>query len=112
MDVIEEGSSNKGHMDEDKEVEDILSIDQSVGVIKPKSIIKGSRPAPLEVLNHIQMNDNTMETPVSTITGCLNIMPNQTELKFNKENLNKIEQQLKRAFVEFYQKLRLLKGYR
>ncbi|KAL8126078.1 hypothetical protein AgCh_013385 [Apium graveolens] len=34
------------------------------------------------------------------------------ELKFNRENMSKIEDQLKRAFVEFHKKLRLLKSYR
>lgn len=85
-------------------------VNENVGVTGPMSI-KGSRPAPLEILDHVQMN-NMMETPISTITGCLNILPDKTELRFSKENLNKVEQLLKKAFFEFYHKLRLLKSYR
>ncbi|CAI0394442.1 unnamed protein product [Linum tenue] len=63
----------------------------------------------LEVLDHVKMN-NTSETPRSTIKGFLKV-PRHTELKFTRENLRKVEERLKRAFVEFYQKLRLLKSY-
>ncbi|GLT62525.1 hypothetical protein SLA2020_351570 [Shorea laevis] len=35
----------------------------------------------------------------------------QTQLKFSRENLKKVEDKLKLAFVEFYQKLRLLRSY-
>ncbi|CAI0462923.1 unnamed protein product [Linum tenue] len=67
------------------------------------------RLSPLEVLDHVKMN-NTSETPRSTIKGFLKV-PRHTELKFTRENLRKVEERLKRAFVEFYQKLRLLKSY-
>ncbi|KAK1552999.1 hypothetical protein Q3G72_026958 [Acer saccharum] len=76
----------------------------------PKSQnMKKARPPPLDVLNHVRIN-NTLETPRSTIKTILKV-PLQTELKFNRENLEKVEDQLKRAFIEFYQKLRLLKNY-
>nr|DAD34930.1 TPA_asm: hypothetical protein HUJ06_005570 [Nelumbo nucifera] len=75
------------------------------------SIKASSRPAPLEVLKHVKMN-NTLETPSSTLKGFLNSkVHNSTELSFRKKDLKKVEEQLKRAFVEFYQKLRLLKSY-
>ncbi|XP_031262409.1 phosphate transporter PHO1 homolog 3-like isoform X6 [Pistacia vera] len=67
------------------------------------------RPAPLEILEKVKIN-NTKETPRSTIKTVLGV-PHQTEIKFNRENLRKVEDQLKQAFVEFYQKLRLLKSY-
>ncbi|KAF5745461.1 Phosphate transporter PHO1 -like protein [Tripterygium wilfordii] len=67
------------------------------------------RPAPLEILNHVKMN-NTVDSPRSTIKGFLKV-PTQTELKFNRHNLQKVEQQLKQAFIAFYQKLRLLKSF-
>ncbi|XP_031262418.1 phosphate transporter PHO1 homolog 3-like isoform X7 [Pistacia vera] len=69
----------------------------------------GTRPAPLEILEKVKIN-NTKETPRSTIKTVLGV-PHQTEIKFNRENLRKVEDQLKQAFVEFYLKLRLLKSY-
>ncbi|XP_074368350.1 uncharacterized protein LOC141708565 [Apium graveolens] len=42
--------------------------------------------------------------------GVLNV-PIQTDLKFSPENLSKIEDQLRRVFIEFYNKLRLLKSF-
>ncbi len=112
MDVIEEaGSSHRpsNESSDDKDDKEIEIVDQEVQVQKPKNI-RGTRPASLEILNCVKMN-NTQETPRSTIKGFLNY-PVQTELKFTRENLKKVENQLKRAFVEFYQKLRLLKNYR
>lgn len=54
----------------------------------------------LEVLDRVKIT-NTLETPRSTIKGALKV-PQHRELKFNRENLRKVEDQLKRAFVEFY----------
>ncbi|KAL3819509.1 hypothetical protein ACJIZ3_005414 [Penstemon smallii] len=68
------------------------------------------RPAPnLEILENVKLN-TSVGTPRSTIKGVLRF-PNQTDLKFSKDNLRKAEEQLKKAFVEFYHKLRLLKSY-
>lgn len=107
MDVIEEGgSTNRGEQSDEPSEDDKKS--EKVEEEKPRSI-RASRPAPLEVLNRVTMN-STIETPRSTIKGVLNV-PKQTELNFNRENLRKVEAQLKRAFVEFYQKLRLLKSF-
>ncbi|XP_059592733.1 phosphate transporter PHO1 homolog 3 [Vitis vinifera] len=75
---------------------------------KPNSI-RGTRPAPLQILDRVKMN-NTVETPCSTIKGFLN--PDQlTALYFTRENLKRVEQKLKKAFIEFYHKLCLLKSY-
>ena len=113
MDVIEEGPSSHGpSLDEsrdDKDDKENEIVNPKVREQKPKNL-KANRPAPLEILSHVKMN-NTQETPRSTIKGFLNY-PVQTELNFTRENLRKVEDQLKRAFVEFYQKLRLLKNYR
>ena len=110
MDVIEEGSSSHGpSSDESSDDKDNEIVNQMVQEQRLKNV-KGTRPAPLEILSHVKMN-NTLETPCSTIKGFLNY-PVQTELNFTRENLRKVEDQLKRAFVEFYQKLRLLKNYR
>ncbi|KAL1807952.1 hypothetical protein ACET3Z_024942 [Daucus carota] len=67
------------------------------------------KPASLEILNRVRFNKHT-DTPLPTIKGVLNV-PIQTDLKFSAENLSKIEDQLRRAFIEFYNKLRLLKSF-
>ncbi|TYI29788.1 hypothetical protein ES332_A05G341900v1 [Gossypium tomentosum] len=102
MEVIEEGPSRHEESDDDKE--EIVQVQKPVN-----NDLKGRKPAPLQILNRVKIN-NTLETPRSTIKGFLNV-PKQTELKFNRENLKKVEDQLKRAFVAFYQKLRLLKSF-
>lgn len=111
MEVIEEGSSHHDQSDDSNDDQDHAkqTVKQKVEVNKPKNI-NGTRPAPLEVLDHVQLN-RTFETPRSTIKGVLNI-PVQTELNFSRKNLNRVEEQLKRSFIEFYRKLRLLKSYR
>ena len=116
MYAIQEGGSNdheeqsdESSGDDKDEMKKGESVNQKVEVQKPKNI-RGTRPAPLEVLDHVTIN-YPQETPRSTIKGFLNV-PKQTELTFNRENLRKVEGQLKKAFVEFYQKLRLLKSFR
>ncbi|TKY58902.1 Phosphate transporter PHO1-like 7 [Spatholobus suberectus] len=110
MEVIEEGSTHHEQSHDANDGQDHVkqTVKPKVEVKKPKNI-KGTRPAPLEVLDHVQLN-HTFETPRSTIKGVLNF-PGLTELSFSRKNLNKVEEQLKRTFVEFYRKLRLLKGY-
>ncbi|XP_075658495.1 phosphate transporter PHO1 homolog 3-like isoform X5 [Castanea sativa] len=99
-------SSDESSDDKDDKENEI--VNQMVHEQRIKNM-KGTRPTPLEILSHVKMN-NTLETPRSTIKGFLNY-PVQTELNFTSKNLRKVEDQLKRAFVEFYQKLRLLKNY-
>nr|CAN73334.1 hypothetical protein VITISV_035136 [Vitis vinifera] len=115
MDAIEqEGGSRSNHgqsgeSSEEKEVkEKIQTTNHSIQEEKPNSI-RGTRPAPLQILDRVKMN-NTVETPCSTIKGFLN--PDQlTALYFTRENLKRVEQKLKKAFIEFYHKLCLLKSY-
>ncbi|KAG6758036.1 hypothetical protein POTOM_038369 [Populus tomentosa] len=117
MDAIEEGQSlhsQSGESDHDKVEKESDNIDQKEEEEekeeeKPKSMDRTFRPAPLEILNRVKIN-NTLATPRSTIKSFLKV-PQQTELKFTRENLRKVEEQLKGAFFEFYQKLRLLKSY-
>ncbi|OIS99170.1 PREDICTED: phosphate transporter PHO1 homolog 9-like [Nicotiana attenuata] len=66
------------------------------------------RPAPLEILDHVRINVEP-ETPVSTLRKVIRI--SDSNLSFSKEELRKAEEQIRKAFVEFYQKLRLLKSY-
>ncbi|XP_042498011.1 phosphate transporter PHO1 homolog 3-like isoform X2 [Macadamia integrifolia] len=110
MDVIEEfllnNGVNSGDTSADTDVNEHKATNSSVCEERPDSI-KGSRPTRLQILNHVKLN-NTLETPRSTIKGILKISMNR---ELNPKDLNKVERQLKRTFIEFYQKLRLLKSY-
>ncbi|KAK4797643.1 hypothetical protein SAY86_029969 [Trapa natans] len=70
------------------------------------------RPAPLEVLQHVKIHVDP-ETPISTVKGFLKSSNNSNPagLSFNKAELKKAEERMIKAFVHFYQKLRLLKSY-
>ncbi|XP_014506876.1 phosphate transporter PHO1 homolog 3 isoform X1 [Vigna radiata var. radiata] len=114
-DIKEEGSSHDGHLEKfenDDKGRVIETTNKKVEVQnKKKNIrpIKPIKPASVEILNRVQLN-NTYETPRSTIRGIIKY-PGQAELNFTKENLSKVEDALRRAFIEFYNKLRLLKNY-
>ncbi|KAL5826357.1 hypothetical protein ACOSQ4_018154 [Xanthoceras sorbifolium] len=73
-----------------------------------ENINKGKVDSP-EILEHVKIN-NTLESPVSTIKGVLKNSKDD-ELRFKKEELKKVEDQLKRVLIEFYQKLLHLKHY-
>ncbi|KAB5538499.1 hypothetical protein DKX38_016032 [Salix brachista] len=92
LDVIEEGQSLHERSDKSNHDE-----------VEKKSDNTGQKEEEEE-------NPKIMATPRSTIKNFLEV-PHQTELRFTRENLRKVEEQLKGAFVEFYQKLRLLKSY-
>ncbi|KAK1551600.1 hypothetical protein Q3G72_001018 [Acer saccharum] len=122
MEIIEEtGESSHGQSDEtneddsnEKPSEKSNNNVKQAAVQPPKPTpklqnMKKARLAPLDVLNRVRIN-NTLETPRSTIKTILKV-PLQTELKFNRKNLKKVKDQLKLAFIEFYQMLRLLKNY-
>ncbi|KAG5522414.1 hypothetical protein RHGRI_034558 [Rhododendron griersonianum] len=109
--IDEDGPSSQGRSDDssdDKNEKESKTLIQMTKQEKPNNI-RAIRPAPLEILNHVKMN-NTVETPCSTIKEFLSI-PRQEEMKFNRDNLKKVEEQLKRAFIEFYRKLLLLKNF-
>ncbi|KAJ0095394.1 hypothetical protein Patl1_16793 [Pistacia atlantica] len=96
MDVIEEtGESSHGQSDESIDDKDKIKEknnmkkkvhEEQKKPVEVKAPRPRPRPAPLEILE-------------------------KTEIKFNRENLRKVEDQLKQAFVEFYRKLRLVKSY-
>ncbi|KAL1202613.1 Phosphate transporter PHO1-like protein [Cardamine amara subsp. amara] len=113
MEAIHEGGSSRaGLMEDDEDEEDNNGISVvSTGAIDDvnTSRMRGARPAPVDILDRVKIN-NTKETPRSTIKGVLKVSKD-TELKFSRDNLRKVEERLRRAFIEFYQKLRLLKSY-
>ncbi|KAK4426214.1 Phosphate transporter [Sesamum alatum] len=84
------------------------SGDEQIIPEKDKKDVKGFRPAPVEVLDHVKINVDP-DTPVSTLRNV--IISSKYDPSFSKEELRKAEEKLGRAFVEFYQKLRLLKSY-
>ncbi|KAH6761876.1 hypothetical protein C2S52_019309 [Perilla frutescens var. hirtella] len=95
LDVIQEvGVSGEG----EEEVRDV----------KEKNDAESFRPSPLQVLDHVKINVHP-DTPVSTIKNV--VMSSKTEPSFNKVELRKAEKKLRKAFIEFYQQLRLLKSY-
>lgn len=65
---------------------------------------------PMEILDHVKIN-NTLESPLSTIKGVFNDSK-QEDPSFNKAEMKSAEARLRAAFIEFYQKLRLLNHYR
>ncbi|KAM7461984.1 hypothetical protein LguiA_030105 [Lonicera macranthoides] len=65
-------------------------------------------PASVEVLDHVKVNVEP-KTPVSTLQSMLK--SSKSSLSFSKEELRKVEEQMRQAFIEFYHKLRLLKSY-
>ena len=71
--------------------------------------IAGFRPASLEILDHVKINVSA-ETPKSTLRGILT-HSSSSDLSFSKEELRRSEELMTKAFVEFYQKLKLLKSY-
>ncbi|GER47252.1 EXS (ERD1/XPR1/SYG1) family protein [Striga asiatica] len=106
IDVIdEEISTNEGGLD-DEDGREMKPIDLKNQENEQNKIMK---PAPVDVLERVKFN-SSQETPRSTIKGIF-CLPNQTELKFSEDVLRKSEEQLKKAFVVFYRKLRLLKKY-
>lgn len=118
MEVIQEGGSSRAGRsdeDEDEDVDEEEEEDRGAKRLADDlktntgSRMRAARPAPIEVLDRVKIN-NTFETPRSTIKGVIQD-PNLRELKFSRENLKRVEEKLKRAFVAFYQKLRLLKSY-
>ncbi|XP_010527936.1 PREDICTED: phosphate transporter PHO1 homolog 3 [Tarenaya hassleriana] len=116
MEAIQEGGSSRAdRSDEDDDEEEKEEDDSRAKRLSGEqnsntgSRMRAVRPTPIEVLDRVKIN-NTLETPRSTIKGVLRV-PNMEELKFSRENLKRVEEKLKRAFVEFYQKLRLLKSY-
>ncbi|RDY07084.1 Phosphate transporter PHO1-like 10, partial [Mucuna pruriens] len=64
---------------------------------------------PLEIFEHVKV-DNVLQSPISTIKKSF-ADSSDNELSFSKEELRKIEEQLRLVFVEFYQKLLHLKDY-
>ncbi|KAL0421030.1 UNVERIFIED_CONTAM: Phosphate transporter [Sesamum latifolium] len=68
-----------------------------------------SKSSHLEILDRVKIS-NTFDDPISTIKGVLRDSK-EKELSCNKEELKEVEERLKVAFIELYQKLCHLKHY-
>ncbi|CAL5370677.1 unnamed protein product [Camellia sinensis] len=127
MDVIQEAEmSTEGNIDD--EVRPDNEPESSTN--HSKAGVVGFRPPSLKVLNHVKINV-TPETPLSTLPSLkvlnhvkINVTPetplstlktilmsSKSDLSFSKGELRKVEEQMRQAFIEFYQKLLLLKSY-
>lgn len=84
---------------------DDLNEDGNSGMCRQE--VNGCRQDPLEVLEHVKIH-KPLETPISTLKGVFRDSKD-VELRFKKEELRKVEERLRLVFIEFYQKLRLLK---
>lgn len=69
----------------------------------------GYKPAPLEVLDNVKIN-LVPDTPVETLKNI--VLDSKLDLTYNKAELRNAEQLMTQAFIEFHQRLRLLKSYR
>ncbi|XVE52794.1 hypothetical protein DITRI_Ditri02bG0152600 [Diplodiscus trichospermus] len=63
-----------------------------------------------EVLYHVKLNQAIQVPFPAAKVNCVSVNKH-TQMNFTKDNLKKIQRQLKLAFIEFYYKLRLLKNY-
>ncbi|OMO93265.1 hypothetical protein CCACVL1_06554 [Corchorus capsularis] len=85
----------------DPEFNPLHNIQQSNGNQEAKN--------PLEVLEGVKIT-NTLDSPMSTIKGIFKDSKHD-ELCFEKAEVKKVEERLREVFIEFYQKLRLLKHF-
>ncbi|KAL8035510.1 hypothetical protein ABFX02_12G101500 [Erythranthe guttata] len=108
---------------------DTVEVDSSCQVQHSDSVAKGNNPptensvdtvtdeestdeqnsSHLDILDRIKIS-KTFDSPISTIKGVLKDSRGNG-LSCNKEELKEVEEKLKVAFVEFYQKLSHLKSY-
>ncbi|GMY13725.1 phosphate transporter PHO1 homolog 9 isoform X1 [Fagus crenata] len=109
MDVIQEVEmSSEGHLGDEKQEDNEEKACDHSKANGHEVEIKGFRPASIEILDHVKINV-TPGTPLSTLKGIL--MSSNSDFSFSRKELRKAEEQMTQAFIEFYQKLRLLKSY-
>ncbi|RZC57157.1 hypothetical protein C5167_004461 [Papaver somniferum] len=114
MDAIEELNerSNRGNRSEESKLSDTVDCEDDDRSNKHEIGVNEEDAAAIsKILNSVTINDK-LGTLRSTIQGLiLNKNRNNEGLVFSRQNLKKVEQQLKSAFINFHQKLRLLKSY-
>ncbi|XP_031117250.1 phosphate transporter PHO1 homolog 3-like [Ipomoea triloba] len=108
--------ANKSHMDAIQEIEmsgeEVIAGmgNENVRIIEEKTSnnFRDFRPAQLHMLYDVRVNIQP-ETPISTLKKILKA--SNSQLKYSLPELRKAEERLRKAFMEFYGKLRLLKSY-
>ncbi|GFP90381.1 phosphate transporter pho1 homolog 5 [Phtheirospermum japonicum] len=85
------------------------TFEDEITAEKDNKDAKAFKSASLEILDYVKINVNP-ETPRSTLRKV--IKSSKSEPSFSEEELSKAETKLRRAFIDFYQQLRLLKSYR
>ncbi|KAH6824863.1 EXS family protein [Perilla frutescens var. hirtella] len=90
-------------------IHDIPPLKNSMDTSTDGEITNEYEPANLEILDRVKIS-NTFDNPLSTIKGVFRDA-REKGLSYNKEELKEVEERLKIAFIEFYQKLCLLKHY-
>ncbi|KAG9146923.1 hypothetical protein Leryth_021560 [Lithospermum erythrorhizon] len=90
----------------------LLSLSTDMESSAPSKVTTPSRAgteAFAEILARVKIS-NTLENPMSTIRGLLKDS-REKNLRFKKHELREVEERLKIIFIEFYQKLHLLKHF-
>nr|GLL49659.1 phosphate transporter PHO1 homolog 3-like isoform X2 [Ipomoea trifida] len=109
MDAIQEIEMSGEEVAEDDGGTSAGMGDENTRIIEEKTNnFTDFRPAPLHVLYDVRVNIQP-ETPISTLKNILKA--SNSELKYKRPELRKAEERLRKAFMEFYGKLRLLKSY-
>ena len=108
VNVLQGGCTGTTELDNDVKQSNYIS--QEIQEENPKNV-DSIRLASHEVLNHVKLNQAIQVSFPAAKVNCFSINKD-TEMNFTRDNLKKIEKQLKQAFIEFYYKLRLLKNYR
>ncbi|GAA0152401.1 secondary carrier transporter [Lithospermum erythrorhizon] len=90
----------------------LISLSTDIDSSAPSKVTtpsKAGTEAIAEILARVKIS-NTLENPMSTIRGVLKDS-REKDLRFKKQELREVEERLKVAFIEFYQKLHLLKHF-
>ncbi|XP_038889138.1 phosphate transporter PHO1 homolog 9-like isoform X2 [Benincasa hispida] len=95
-------------MAEETSLEDAKSYRRKASKEIVQPTIQKLKPVSLELLPQVRINVQP-ETPISTLK-CM-VMSSTSQLSYSKTELRKAEELMTRALIEFYQKLRFLKGY-
>ncbi|KAF6171810.1 hypothetical protein GIB67_007331 [Kingdonia uniflora] len=106
MDVMNEVESISSSSDDESSEEDDEAV---LNKYKRRTLSFTRTKNHSQVLRHVKINIQP-ETPWLTLKGLITDV-NTKSLSFSKEELRDAEEQLKIVFIEFHQKLRLLKSY-
>ena len=112
MELTSELDRTDCNQEESTHVSDVIEVqDKDHGnAYQEKDKLTDYNEDPLKILERVKIN-STLKSPLATIKGVFKDSKEE-ELSFKKEELKKVEERLRVALIEFYQKLLLLKYYR